>query len=418
MGCGAVVWTAPQPFNHVSTSFGTITIDHTEYMFYNKYVTNSLKTLRLLTSQMHLEPGEDQGCPKITSKREEDIYLSSAVLPNGRRIKLLKSLLTSACERNCYYCPFRAGRDFRRATFQPEEMAHTFMQLFYARAAEGIFLSSGIIHGGLTTQDKLIATAEILRHKYHYRGYIHLKIMPGAEKAQVERVMQLADRVSINLEAPNTDRLASLAPRKQFWEELIQPLRWVEEIRVTQSRQKGWNGRWPSSTTQFVVGAVGENDLELLSTTSYLYSQLKLKRAYFSPFSPIKDTPLENQSPTPLIREARLYEASFLIRDYEFGLEELPFDPNGNLPTQVDPKTAWAKNNLVEKPIDLNSASRQELLRIPGIGPKTADIILRARRINKFKNTSELTRLGIHIKRSIPYILLDGHRPPQQAAFW
>ena len=387
-------------------------------MFYNNRMGNSFETLRLLTSQMHLEPGEDQGCPKIPTKREDDVYLSHAVLPNGKRIKLLKSLLTSACERNCFYCPFRSGRDFRRATFKPEEMAHTFMQLHLARAVEGIFLSSGIIHGGLTTQDKLIATAEILRQKYHYRGYIHLKIMPGAEKAQIERVMQLADRVSINLEAPNTERLALLAPRKQFLDELIQPLRWVQEIRNTQPRQKGWNGHWPSSTTQFVVGAVGENDLELLSTTAYLYDVLKLKRAYYSPFSPIKDTPLENHSPTPLIREARLYEASFLLRDYGFGLEELPFDPNGNLPFHLDPKTAWAQSNLTENPIDLNFASKQVLLRIPGIGPKTAEVILNARKVNKIRNTSELSKLGIHIKRAIPYILLDGHRPPQQAAFW
>jgi predicted DNA-binding helix-hairpin-helix protein len=379
---------------------------------------NAVETLRLLTSQMHLEPGEEQGCPQLNSKREDDVYISSAVLPNGKRIKLLKSLLTSACERNCYYCPFRAGRDFRRATFKPEEMADTFMLLHQAGAVEGIFLSSGIIHGGLTTQDKLIATAEILRSKYQYRGYLHLKIMPGAEKAQVERTMQLADRVSINLEAPNTKRLALLAPRKQFMEELLQPLRWVQEIRQTQPARFGWNGRWPSSVTQFVVGAVGENDLELLSTTDHLYRSLKLRRTYFSPFNPISDTPLENHPPTPPIREARLYEASFLLRDYGFELEELPFDPQGNLPFHTDPKTAWAQTYLIERPVELNQATRRELIRIPGIGPKNADTILRARRINKINTTNDLLKLGIRIKRAIPYILLNGHRPPQQASFW
>jgi predicted DNA-binding helix-hairpin-helix protein len=381
-------------------------------------MSTALETLHLLTSQMHLEPAEDQGCPKLAPQRKDDVHISSAQLPNGQRIKLLKSLLTSACERNCYYCPFRAGRDFRRATFKPDEMAHTFNLLHRAGAVEGIFLSSGIVQGGVTTQDKLIATAEILRRKYDYKGYLHLKIMPGAEKAQVEAAMRLADRVSINLEAPNTDRLALLAPRKQFTEELIQPLKWVQEIRRTQSPHLGWKGRWPSSVTQFVVGAVGENDLELLSTTAFLYQQLNLRRAYFSPFGPIPDTPLENQPPTPPIREARLYEASFLLRDYGFDLEELPFDAAGNLPLHADPKKAWAQYHLAEQPIELNRASKRELLRVPGIGPKSAAIILDARRQNKLTQLDDLKKLGIRAHHAAPYILLNGHRPAQQMAFW
>lgn len=381
-------------------------------------MSTSLETLKLLTSQMHLEPAEDVGCERLAPQRADELHVGSAVMPNGQRIKLLKTLLTSACERNCFYCPFRAGRDFRRATFKPDEMAQAFMSLYRAGAAEGIFLSSGVIQGGLTTEDKLIDTADILRHKYQFRGYLHLKIMPGAEKAQVERAMQLADRVSINLEAPNTKRLELLAPRKQFMEELLQPLRWVDEIRRTQPAHLGWKGRWPSSVTQFVVGAVGENDLELLTTSNYLYRQLSLRRTYFSAFNPIADTPLENQPATLPIREARLYEASFLLRDYGFDLEELPFDPSGNLPHHIDPKAAWAVQNLSERPIELNRASRQELLRIPGIGPKNAAIILNARRQNKLQDLSDLTKLGIHARRAAPYILLDGHRPPLQASFW
>ncbi|HEX6305456.1 MAG TPA: radical SAM protein, partial [Anaerolineales bacterium] len=136
----------------------------------------------------------------------------NAALPGGKRVPLLKTLLTSACERNCYYCPFRAGRDYRRTTMKPDEMAQTFTNLHPRGVVEGMFLSSGIVAGGIHTQDKLLATAEILRQKYNYRGYLHLKIMPGAERAQVERAMQLADRVSVNLEAPNTHRLLKLAP--------------------------------------------------------------------------------------------------------------------------------------------------------------------------------------------------------------
>ena len=145
--------------------------------------------LKLLTSQMHLEPTEDAGCPQVTSRNQDKIFVSDAVLPNGKRITLLKSQLSSVCERNCFYCPFRAGRDFQRATFKPEEFAKVFMALYKARIAEGIFLSSGIVNNGVFTQDKLIDTAQILRYKHEFRGYIHLKIMPGAEFAQVERAM-------------------------------------------------------------------------------------------------------------------------------------------------------------------------------------------------------------------------------------
>ncbi|MEW5986631.1 MAG: radical SAM protein, partial [Chloroflexota bacterium] len=322
--------------------------------------------------------------------------------------------LTSACERNCYYCPFRAGRNYRRATFQPDEMAQTFMDLYRAGRAEGLFLSSGIIKGGVTTQDKIIDTAAILREKHHFRGYLHLKIMPGAERDQVQRLMQLADRVSVNLEAPNTARLQRLAPRKQFVEELLQPLKWVEEIRRSQPPRQTWNGRWPSSVTQFVVGAVGESDLELLTTSAYLYNQLHLRRTYYSGFSPVLNTPLENQPAADPWREHRLYQSSFLLRDYGFDLEELPFTADGNLPLAVDPKVAWAQANLSHTPIEINRAGREQLLRIPGVGPKGVEAILAARRQGKLRDLHDLQALGVITVRAAPYILLDGRRLPYQ----
>jgi predicted DNA-binding helix-hairpin-helix protein len=191
--------------------------------------------------------------------------------------------------------------------------------------------------------------------------------------------MQLADRVSINLEAPTTERLVKLAPRKQFVEELLQPLKWIDQIRRTQPAYKGWNEHWPSSVTQFVVSAVGETDLELLITTEYLYNKLQLKRTYYSSFNPITDTPLENVPPGNPSREHRLYEASFLLRDYGFSLEELPFNQDGHLPLNEDPKFAWAKINLLGHPIEINRVDKHELLRVPGIGPKSAKAILAAR---------------------------------------
>jgi predicted DNA-binding helix-hairpin-helix protein len=377
---------------------------------------DAVEKLRLLGPATCFEPAEEvvPARPSATRQRVEDVTkcIHNAVMPGGRRIALLKTLLTSACERDCHYCAFRQGRDFRRATFSPDELARLFMQMHQSGIAEGIFLSSAIAGGGPNTEDRLIGAAEILRRRYDFRGYIHLKVMPGAERDQIETAMRLADRVSVNLEAPNTKRLSSLAPHKTFNEELLQRLRWIEEIR----RERP--GRWPSSTTQFVVGAGDESDVELLTTTEFLHREAGLTRTYFMAFTPIPDTPLEDHPPTPPEREHRLYQASFLLRDYGFSAEELPFDRSGNLPLDTDPKLAWARRSLGETLVEVNTASRQELLRVPGIGPKGADRIMRARRGGKLRDLSDLGRLGIVTKRTSPFILLDGRRPPRQMRLW
>ncbi len=380
---------------------------------------DSIDTLKLLASQMSFEadgePRVSSAPPTCFSPKERDqAFTHPAQMPNGRSILLLKTLLSSACERDCFYCPFRAGRDFRRATFKPDEFARLFAKLSAAKMAEGVFLSSGVAGGGVTTQDKILATAELLRQKYQYRGYIHLKIMPGAEKDQVYRAMQLADRVSVNLEAPNTERLAKLAPHKTFLEELLQPLKWVEEICKTVPAYKFWNGRWPSTVTQFVAGGSDESDLELLTATNWLNKNVRLKRAYFSAFHPIMDTPFENKPATDPMREHRLYQASFLLRDYGFDLEDLPFTTDSNLPLHADPKQAWAQMNLLDRPIEINKADKRELIRIPGIGLKGADAILSARRISQLRDLSSLKKLGVIAERAAPYLLFDGHRTSMQ----
>jgi predicted DNA-binding helix-hairpin-helix protein len=380
---------------------------------------DTIARLKLLSDQMTLEPAEDYGSSCASIKHlKQDIYVQPAQMPNGRQILLLKTLLTSVCERDCYYCPFRAGRDFRRATFKPDEFAKLFISLVNAKAAEGIFLSSGIAGGGIRTQDQLIATAEILRNKLGFRGYIHLKIMPGAEKAQVEQAMRVANRVSINLEAPNSARLARLAPQKIFMEELLRPLRWVDEIRRSTLPIKTWNGQWPSTVTQFVAGGSDESDVELLTTTNWLNKNVHLQRAYFSAFNPIPNTPLENKPATNPLREHRLYQASFLLRDYGYDLEELPFETNGNLPLPADPKLIWAQVNLINQPLEINKADRNQLLRIPGIGPKSADSILKARREKKLDNIAYLRMLGIvSPDRAAPFLLFNGKRPAYQMSF-
>ncbi len=379
---------------------------------------NSSGSLIDLTQNMNLESDSEIDC-QVTSdgKFAEGIPISNVVMPNGKRIKLLKTMLTSACEKNCNYCPFRAGRNFRRATFTPDNLAHTFMKIYYAKAVEGIFLSSGVINGGVISQDKLIDTAEILRSKYDYRGYLHLKLMPGIEKDQLERAMMLASRISINLEAPNEHRLKLLAPKKNFNEDLIQPLKWAEQIRRNKSPHKNWNGLWPSSTTQFVVGAVGETDMELVSTSEKLFSQLNIKRIYYSKFNPIEDTPMENHPAENPWRQHRLYQSSFLLRDYGFSLEEMPFNSDGNLPLELDPKLAWAKNNLNEDPIELNRAEKEELLRIPGVGHQGVQTILQNRKHNKLNSIQQLKKMGIGTKKARDFILLDGKRPARQTSY-
>src|SRR5215216_3990007 len=391
---------------------------------------NALDTLIELSGQMELEHAEESHSPSLevheepakpacfTPKEKRAAFIQPAQLPNGKQIKLLKTLLSSACEKDCYYCPFRAGRDFRRATFKPQEFAELFMKLHQANAAEGIFLSSGIAAGGANTQNKILDTAEILRKKLGFRGYLHLKIMPGAEKGQVERLMQLADRVSINLEAPNTERLARLAPQKTFIDELFRPLKWVEEIRQSQPAYKFWNGRHPSTVTQFVAGGSDESDLELLTTTDWLMKNVRIRRAYYSAFRPVRDTPLENKAAVDPLREHRLYQASFLLRDYGFDLEDMPFLQDGNLPLPTDPKLAWAQQNLKERPLEINRAGKRELLRVPGIGLKGADAILQARRTGKLQDLGSLRKMGIVVTRAAPFLLLDGRRTETQLAMF
>lgn len=392
----------------------------------------SLSILKQMTaqSQYELEDAPITGCPRSLSggtgaalpplqeSTESIPEIFRAKKSGGGEIRLLKTVLTTACERNCNYCAFRAGRDVRRGTLKPDEMAHLFSKLYSGGIAEGMFLSSGVIGGGIRTQDKIINTAEILRMKFGYKGYLHLKIMPGAEKDQVFRAMQLADRISINLEAPNVLRLQKLAPLKMFMQELLQPLHWAEEIRKTINPLSAVKLRWPSLATQFVVGGVGETDVELLQTTQYLHTKLGLTRVYFSRFEPVIDTPFENLKPENPLRQTRLYQAAFLLRDYGYNMEDFHFTESSFLPLEVDPKLAWARAHLSQQPLEINRADQSELLRIPGVGPLSVKRILRARKRGPIKDLGTLRGLGIHIERALPFILINGKQPDQQLRLW
>lgn len=370
---------------------------------------STLEKLNLAGDTTAFEPAGDTPVAEVRRKPSpaELPCITQVATPRGPK-SVMKSMMTTACERNCYYCPFRAGRGKTpRVTFKPDEMASAFDGLQRQGAVDGLFLSSGIIKGSVTAQDKILDTVEIVRKRYDYQGYIHLKVMPGAEYDQLRRAMELADRISINLEGPTDARLQALAPKKDFTGELLQRLAWAHELRS--------QGLRASSVTQFVVGAVGETDLELLSLTEKLHRQMSLARAYYSAFHPVVDTPFENLTPTLPTRELRLYQASFLLRDYGWNVEELQFEGEGNLRLDLDPKRAWAESQLRHQPIDLMRADRGELMRVPGIGPKGADSIIRARRKARLTDLGQLRKLGIRApEQAAPYILLEGGRPPEQ----
>lgn len=338
--------------------------------------------------------------------------VSHVTTPQGKKA-VLKTMLTTACERNCHYCVFRAGRSkTERVSFTPDEMAKAFNTLEQAGQVDGAFLSSGIIKGGVTTQDKILDTAEIIRKKYDYQGYLHLKLMPGAEYDQVHRAMQLADRVSINLEGPTEERLNLLAPKKDFMKELLEVLRFAAHI-----RQNHQEKTIASITTQFVVGAVGDTDLEVLSVSERLYKELRLSRAYYMGFNPVEQTPFENLPSSDDRRILRLYQSSFLLRDYGWTVEDFLFSQDGNLPMDHDPKILWANTYLRENPVDVVRADREHLLRVPGIGRKTADAILRARKQVHLTDLAQLQKLGVPA-RAVPYILLDGKKLPVQLSLF
>jgi len=303
-------------------------------------------------------------------------------------IPLFKVLLSNACVKNCLYCANRISASIKRVSFKPQELAQVFFNLFQKGYVKGLFLSSGVFKDSLSAMDKMIETVEILRFKYGFQGYIHLKILPGSELSQIERAVEIADRVSINLEAPSGKHLQKIAPQKNYFEELIYKLYLLRKLAE--------KGKSPPSgvTTQFVVGAAGESDKDILTALSTLYKRKVLRRGYFSAYRPVKGTPL-NTIPPPLMREKRLYQADYLLRFYGFAVKDLPFDPFGNLPLRKDPKEAWAEKNLHFFPVDLNKATYEELIKVPGIGILTARRIIAFRREGRIKEKSQLFKLGV-----------------------
>lgn len=357
-----------------------------------------------------------EACGTDAARKKDDLgrWIYPAALPDGQKVAMLKVLLSNACQKDCYYCANRASRDFRRVSFAPEELAKTFDQMHCKGLVKGLFLSSSVCGDAGRAMDQMIATVELVRKQYAFPGYIHLKILPGATFAHVERAVQLATRVSVNLEAPSAERLARIAPRKDFVANLLQPMYWAKGLIEASGGRLVPAGQ----TTQFVVGAADESDREILMTTAQLYEEIGLARAYFSAFQPVADTPLESHSPTPPLREHRLYQSDWLLRQYDFTFEDLIFDEAGNLPREADPKMMWAQVHPERFPIEVNRASREELLRVPGLGPRSVSRILRLRRQGTFRTLADLKKIGAVTSRAAPFVLLDGQRLPYQMSLW
>ena len=340
----------------------------------------------------------------------------------GGHTSLLKVLLSNACENDCAYCANRSSASVPRATLKPDELARTFDEMRQAGLVEGLFLSSGLCGNAARTMDRLLDTVEIVRGRYRFDGYVHLKVLPGASADQIERAGSIADRVSVNLEAPNRRRLSLIAPDKPF-DALVSI---VDQIKTLQQRSVGAGLPRPvvaglprpyapaGQTTQFVAGAAGESDSELLGSAALLYGRYALRRVYYSGYRPVEGTPLEGVPAMPRRRQSRLYQADALLRGYGFEPGDLPFDEGGELPQDCDPKLAWAARHPEHFPVELNTAGRQALLRVPGIGPTGAERILRLRGRCRLKELRQLAKLGVAGGRCASFVLLDGRRPEQQ----
>ena len=335
--------------------------------------------------------------------------------PDGRCISLFKVLLSNYCEKDCAYCPNRAGRDVARTTFAAEELAGLFMEFYRRNYVEGLFLSSGITHSTGHTMSEMLTVAELLRTRYQFGGYIHLKILPGASDTDVAAAIGFANRVSLNMEAPSAAHLAKLSRTKSFAGEILDGMAKINKYLPAQPSV--------SHSTQYIVGAAQEADRDILQSTVSLYSQYNLKRAYFSAFQPVDGTPLAAVSQTPLLRENRLYQSDFLLRQYGFHFQDLVFEPDGNLDLALDPKLAFALTHTGLFPLEINKAAYGDLLKIPGIGPRSAAKIIRIRRQHRFTQPAELKNAGLVLKRALSFITIDGrffgdqaklHKPSRQ----
>jgi putative DNA modification/repair radical SAM protein len=336
--------------------------------------------------------------------------------PDGRCISLLKILLTNACNYDCLYCVNRTSSNVARARFTVDEVVKLTIDFYRRNYIEGLFLSSGIIRSADYTMEQVVSVARKLREEQHFRGYIHLKTIPEADETLIAEAGKYADRLSINIEMPEEDSLAKFAPEKDV--RAIRRTMGRLRLKLDEAREaaeRPGKAKPPQfapagQSTQMIVGADAASDQTILNTSANLYGSYRLKRVYYSAFSPIPDAsralPL---APPPLLREHRLYQADWLMRFYGFDVGEI-VEGAGMLPLDIDPKLAWALRHRDRFPLNVATASREELLRVPGFGTKAVDRIITTRRATSIR-LADLARLHIPRNKALPFIVLSDHRP-------
>ena len=332
---------------------------------------------------------------------------------DGRCISLLKVLFTNECIYDCKYCINRRSNDVPRASFTPDEICDLTIQFYRRNYIEGLFLSSGILYSPSYTMELIYEAVHKLRTKYRFQGYIHVKAIPGADPELVKRLGLLADRMSVNLELPTADGLKSLAPNKHR-KNILTPMRQIQQG-ITQNKNEIVAFRHAPSfvpagqSTQMIVGATPESDYQIMMVPENLYKKFDLKRVYYSAFVSVnadKSLPALPGGP-PLLREHRLYQADWLLRFYGFEAQELLSEGKPNFNVLLDPKADWALRHLEQFPVEINRASYQTILRVPGIGVKSARRIVRARR-NGSLNFDDLKKIGVTLKRALYFITCSG----------
>ncbi len=332
---------------------------------------------------------------------------------DGRCISLLKVLMSNNCIYDCSYCINKISSDIERASFSPEEMAKITYEFYRRNYIEGLFLSSAVEKNPDYTSEKMCKTLEILRNKHGFSGYIHVKGIPNASKDLMTKLGFLADRISINIELPSQESLKILAPQKNT-RTILLPMKnlnnQIMENKDDKSKYKASKKFLPAGqTTQMIVGASQDSDYQLLKTSQILYDKFQLKRVYYSAYIPVVENsllPAVNTKP-PLKREHRLYQADWLLRFYKFRADELLTEVDRNFDLEFDPKINWALNNIHLFPKEVNKVSYDELLRIPGIGPKSAQRIVKERRFLKV-NYENLKKMGVVLKRAKYFLTCDG----------
>ena len=334
-------------------------------------------------------------------------WIYPVTLPNGGRSVLFKSLISNVCTNDCKYCPLREQQDIRRCSLSPEETARVFLDYYRRKKVFGLFLSSGVIGSPDATMDRLTATARLLRRKHGFRGYIHLKVIPGSSAAAVEEAVSLASVVSLNIETPGHKHLARLSSRKNYIRDIIEPIKLISRLTA-----RGTRFARVKQTTQFIVGAAGESDAEIVKYMGGLYDRLRMHRIYFSAYQRgVGDASLDGgidagRDPAQaFVREHRLYQVDFLLRKYGFKDGDIMFDPKGRLSLDADPKEVWARNHPERFPLDVNRASRLELLRVPGLGPLTVDRIVNQRASGRIRSLDEIGRVGARLGKAGSYLV-------------